>query len=494
MFIYFHQYKFRYDKGQIAPLMILVLVILIIMAMVTVNIYKVAMDKTYSANAVDAGALAAGSVMANVFNAIASSNAEMKKGYELAFYSIQASISIALVYISLASAAAGRSIGLALSASRVSSREPCLAEDLAADAAVEAGVAAGKMKVAASTITSAIIATSALYTAQLYFYGKLRETAAEGRASAIEQGHKFLFYNGGVGSRLPEVIPEGSLWNKSRKDFSRFLDTIDSGNGENGILGTYSFDWADSQGRRHAFTFDSGNGENGILDTYRFDWQDGQGRQHFAESVVRTGQLDAFDLIVTVLPFSVLLGLLLTARGAALASIAFLTLPGSGAVTYYAGGAKLFKTACAIKNRCHHPACKAIWRAVALAGKVVTSAGKWLAGSAITSMVSASIALVLFRLGIIPLRGVPVRDSSMSAPAVLFILCWIDDIIHDRRLRVESTLSQEGADLGLIKTEYPLVKSYSVVDFQGSGKILPKSSPDLSFDASIIETDVIGNR
>jgi hypothetical protein len=61
-------------SGQIAPFLIVVMVILIIAAIATINIGRVAIDKTYSANAADAGALSAATAYASGFNALSQSN------------------------------------------------------------------------------------------------------------------------------------------------------------------------------------------------------------------------------------------------------------------------------------------------------------------------------------------------------------------------------------------------------------------------------------
>ena len=455
MFTYFHQHKCRYDKGQIAPLMILALVILIIMAMVTVNLYKVAMDKTYSANSVDAGALAAGSVMANIFNALGSSNAEMKKGYETSYIGMATSVSLALIYLFWAKGTAILVKALGISAATSVFGSPSTAADFANDASDTVGSAIDSSKSVSSTISSLIFSVSALYAAQLYFYGKLRETAIKGRNSAKEQGHKFLFYNSGVGSRLPETVPGDSSWSKSRKDFSKFMDTIDSEAGS-------------------------------IADKYRFDWQDGQSRAHFVESTVTTQETNTFDLIVTMLPFPELLGLLIACRIMSGSATGLLT----AAKGLYKAASALARGAEAAKD-CGYP-CTAAYIALCLATIGVVGAATGMMVAAVALMVVISILLNVFRLGLLPNRANPVRDDHMGMPVVAFIICWIDDLIHDRHLRVESVLSQEGGDLGLVKTDYPLVRSYSVVDFTGGGSIRP--TPRLNFDPSIAETDVIGSK
>src|SRR3989338_299641 len=106
MLTYFHNHKLRYEKGQLAPFFILILVTLIVMAMVTVNLSKVAFIKTDSSNAVDSGALAAGSAMANLFNTVASSNSQMETQYWAGYVSIQSMFITALGYLDFAMALA----------------------------------------------------------------------------------------------------------------------------------------------------------------------------------------------------------------------------------------------------------------------------------------------------------------------------------------------------------------------------------------------------
>lgn len=60
---------------QISTLFLIIIAVIIAITFVTVNIGKVALDKTYSSNAADAGALSAASVMAYAFNYVANANA-----------------------------------------------------------------------------------------------------------------------------------------------------------------------------------------------------------------------------------------------------------------------------------------------------------------------------------------------------------------------------------------------------------------------------------
>lgn len=85
--------------------------------------------------------------------------------------------------------------------------------------------------------------------------------------------------------------------------------------------------------------------------------------------------------------------------------------------------------------------------------------------------------------GIMPAPSV---DSSSCADALPWIIAWIDDIEHNRLVKVETLQKHEGADLGLWQTRYPDTHSLSWVDFRGGGSIYP---PELKHDASIVKTD-----
>ncbi len=61
-------------SGQIFPFLLVVLVILLVAAVATINIGRVSLDKTCSANAADAGALAAASAWASAFNVLTEIN------------------------------------------------------------------------------------------------------------------------------------------------------------------------------------------------------------------------------------------------------------------------------------------------------------------------------------------------------------------------------------------------------------------------------------
>ncbi|TAM38405.1 hypothetical protein EPN54_04280 [bacterium] len=214
MFTYFHNRKLKYNKGQLAPFFIVIMVAIVIMAMVTVNLSKVALTKTESANAADSGALAAGSIMANVFNSIAKQNAQMEFQYWTFFTSVSVSFTVAVGALAVAAATACSLYG-------------ACAGDVAAN-------------IAWWTMLAIIIAVEAFNIAQNYTLQIIKEKiGVEGRKSAIKAGHQFVFINSGIGSKLKE----GS----QRDDFKNFMNGISH-------LPTYTYSWQDGQGRAHSVT------------------------------------------------------------------------------------------------------------------------------------------------------------------------------------------------------------------------------------------------
>ena len=71
----------RCRRAQIAPFLIAIIVVLIVAIMVTVNLGKVALNKTHTANAADAGALAGATVYDQTLNNIAYQNSVMISTY-----------------------------------------------------------------------------------------------------------------------------------------------------------------------------------------------------------------------------------------------------------------------------------------------------------------------------------------------------------------------------------------------------------------------------
>lgn len=448
MFTYFHNHKLRYEKGQMLPIFIVLLVVVLIMAMMTINLSKVAWIKTESANSADAGGLAAAAVMANTFNALAAQNSALETQYQEFYASVAAQFAIATYHLTSALVKAYAASSAAASASASACPNPCGAAGQAASAAAQAASSAGSLGSFNNTVIAIMISVTAFYIAQQHHYEATREMVEEGRESAIEMGHRFAFTNSGTFGRLPGRIEPDSSWTRSRRDFSNFIDN-----------------------------------QIGHDSIYAFDWIDGQGRNHFVRTQVEIDDVDTYDVQVAKNSFPVELASLLamlysgySAKGNMVAAAAA-----------YAGAALLLTTACACQACCNplSSGCCACWMAACTAavGLLGTGMGSNNTAIIIIALIYPSIATAL--LGLLP--GPIVTDDG--GETALSIICWIDDIIHNREVRVDTWQSHGGLNLGLRQFTYPEIHSFSRLSFRGLGLIYP---PELRHDASIIETDQIG--
>jgi len=485
MLIYFHKNKLRYEKGQLAPFFILILVVLIMMAMVTVNLSKVAFIKTDSSNAVDSGSLAAGSLMANLFNAVAKSNYAMEQDW-LGFYVpviisfVLALVPLTMAYTSLTTAQASYTAAVG-SLQRACSLVGCCfvvkptccvtyySACSAAGTALAAGIAANATALTQLTtfIRSAgglILAIASFTITQYLLYRNIRKMADSEevdekgnvigwRQRAINLGHRFAFINSGIGSKLKEGSPPPSFtdldkMNNFRNEFSQFLDNLS------------------------------------YIAEYTYPWEDEKGREHYVRVKVDIDPVDTFDLQVALLPLAVELAPLV--RSVFLAISAQTSISDS---TRFAGSAS--------GSACTSP-CSAISS---------TQSAIYKNTSALASMASIFPLLAFALAGLSPVRRITDSNglSINNLPDLINppIICWINDIMdhnnpeapHNRLVRVETTQHHQGADLGLWQTKYPDTNSYSLVDFsgEGKGKIRVQSEEDLRHDPSIIDTDTIGS-
>lgn len=454
MFTYFHDHKNKYNKGQLAPVYILVLVIVIIMSMVTVNLSKVAMVKTETANSVDAGALATGAIMANAFNSVAVQNNLMMNAYWSAYMTI--SLSFIFAFYNLVMAYLPASAALTAATGVLALQPPCETSCAALIAIrttyIPLGLAIVKLGTLITTIRAIGVAILFASIAQHYNYLIIKRMAIKGREAAIRNGHGFVFSNSGVGSMLKAgSIPSGVT--------------------------------ADPQGYRDAYvSFLDGIGEN---EHYNYSWKDGQERSHSVDSNVHTDSVDNFKLTVAILP-SLAETALLTGSSF-LAGLAETSLIDTK-LDYVAGGV-FFDTACLAFVCCvpynpyTSPACCPPCTASAVSGKMVIIPG--IAGNtlALSSMTGAFALLVGALAGLLP--G-PTITASGEWDDLMFFDCWINDIEHDHLVRVDTLQTHQGADLGLWKTHYPDTASYAVVDFSGSGSIYP---PNPRYGSDIVEVD-----
>jgi hypothetical protein len=415
MLIYFHRNKANYKKGQIAPFFILILVIIITMALVTLNLSKVAFIKTDTSNAVDSGGLAAGSVMANVFNTVAVSNSQMIAHYWQFYASVSIAFGIALTFLA--------------SALSQACSDPCSA--------------LGKISRFITTTMGIIVTVTAYHIAQLFFYKNIKKIALQGRRQAMEIGQRFAFINSGISPKLkegdpPEEITEQEEKKNYRETFSDFLDDT-----------VKEKDVQDCQDSIE----------------YTYPWKDGQKREHSVRVIVDTEPVNRFELRVTILPLPVELGLLGASLGLA----------------YSARGA--LAAACPCVNpcrRCCRKKCKSgcpccvIWRVQCNRARGLMPA--------IFPLMAAAWA------GLLP--GLTVLFASpCGGDSSILIIAWIDEIVHNRRVRTDTWQKHQGAELGLWETKYPETYSFSIVNFEGNGKI---HRPEPKFDASIEATDQIG--
>jgi hypothetical protein len=440
MFTYFHDHKNKYNKGQLAPVYILVLVIVIIMAMVTVNLSKVAMVKTDTANSVDAGALATGAIMANAFNSVAVQNNLMVNAYWSAYMSISLMFMIAFVKLTMAFMSASTALEKATAA--LALQPPC--ETSCAAAVLMAAtypflVSALKNIASVITTTYAIgISTLAASIAQHYNYLIIRRMAIKGRSSSIRNGHGFVFSNSGIGSKLK------------------------AGSSLSGV--------GDPNGYRDSYVnFLDGIGDN---EYYNYSWKDGQERSHSVDSKVHTDKVDDFKLTVAVLPSLAETALLTASKlllGLVETSLIFVKADYIGAEGEFAFACAEF-ACCVPYNPYTSPACCPSCTAAAVKGKMTLIPAIADNSAALLSMAEVFALLVSAMAGLLP--G-PTITSSGEWDDIMFFDCWISDIDHDHLVRVDTTQSHQGADLGLWKTSYPDTASYAIVDFSGKGSIYP---------------------
>lgn len=456
MFTYFHKNKFLGNKkGQLVPLFIIIIVVLVIMAFVTVNLSKVASIKTESANAADAGAVAGGAVMANVFNAIAQSNSEM----EAAFWEFYATcMGLFAIAEGLLLAGLVELFEAELQATRAQTtlNSSC---DQVCDAEAK-GLLAGLAEAAGKNILTqtynsavmAIIITITAYSIATYFhYQLIREMAEKGRKSALKMAYQFAFTNSGIGAKLKEGVPPDDMTDPDsrrnyRTEFSKAMKVFSEEDYEPPSEITYS-------------------------------WKDGQNRSHSVRVGVGIDKVDTFKLKITVLPWEAEEALLLLGTSVV---VAFL----------YSAGAALLMGSCicwACKDIPYVGAfCRACWYVLCYAGKILIMAGLLLNKIAIFKFQAAWAALLIAAAGLTP--GPIIRDDS--GDVLWATICWIDDVVHNRKVQVDVWQHHEGLDTGLWQTNYPDTYSYSLIDFSGNGKIHP---PNIRFDTSIIDTDTIGS-
>jgi len=494
MLKFFYKNKSRYEKGQVAPYFIVLIVVIIIMAMVTVNLSKVALIKTETSNAADAGAIAAGSAMASLFNSLAQANSYMITAYEEFYVEVSVLFAEALVYLISAHTSVTTAVTALTTAqteldaalTEISSAEGyaypipgvALAETYAAIASVGAAMAAMGEAVAAmaaaitslgsfiETMYSILISVTAFWGAQWYIYCNLRDVAEEGRYSTLKMGHGYAFSNSGTAGKLTD----------SQKDnFEDFTDAISD--------------------------------DDTPAETYTYSWSDGQGRGHSVTTNVTTQLLDHFQLQVTVLPFPVeeadLIAIIVmgnaleTTITTVKANIVRLEIEMAIVEILLWIAVVLLGVAQVCEACSKNPYCAACWVIASTAAEVLLAVADGMVADAaaevgvsigtLTATYATFIALYAMIAaawaGLLP--GYVV-DSYSCEDAWTWIICWIDEVVHDRLVTVSCSQGHGGGDYGFWQTSYPSTYSAATVNFQGNGDIY---EPVLRHDASIISVE-----
>ena len=506
MFIYFNENKCAYHKGQLAPFFIVFIIIIIIASLVTINIGKIAKTKTYSANSVDAGVLAAASTMASAFNYIAVANSSMKVNYQ--YFIGLASISFVMGYWQMTAAMTATNTAFGAETTACANVvccpggvhcNTCPAFGIACEAAeVALGTAIAELGSFHGTMVNLIVQVTGYWMLQYFFYRMIRDNINDYHQSAIDSGHSFNFSNSGISSKLRGCrLEDSSLCDACEDACERdckarcgnrddYDDDDKEAEPKKVIAGGYCFVFeasgdaslnigkpfkdeyddcmdactreelncliADCDSQRAEYQLWVKNNTkdvpSGTIRTY--SWFDEQGRSHDVASQVMIDSVDDYDLRTTLLPFPAEIALLWVAADAADTAIATLT--------------SAEADACLLTF-----ACEAV-------GQIVGANAPEAVGR-ITSGIA--------HVGLAP--G-PMFPSSSDTDAWPYLITWIDDVHHNFLVDVYQTQRHQGADLGVWSTEYPLVTSSSRANFAGTGKI---HNPNPYYDATITLTDFL---
>ncbi|MDD4953397.1 MAG: pilus assembly protein TadG-related protein [Candidatus Omnitrophica bacterium] len=459
MFTYFHENKFfGNQKGQLTALFIVIIVVLVIMAMVTVSLTKVSFMKTESSNATDSAALATGAVMANIFNSIVQANDDMEAKYQQFLITVSAEFAAAQLALLLGETQVEASLNTSQQTKKSCSDQNC-------PDTVESMVAAGQeslaknyiMETFLSLVESIIVTITAYSIGTFYYYKSIRKMAEEGRNSAIKMGHQFAFMNSGIGGKLKEGKPPAEVTDPDarrnyRDEFSKFMDIFS-------------------------------NEDLVPANEYTYSWIDGSGGKHYIKSKVETEKLDTFKLKITAMPWEAEIALLMLGTGVGILFLYSLggVFYGVGCICYALSSAfSWFPPLKAAFEVCQYVAC--------LAGNLSIISGNFVNKYVEYQLNGVRAALLIASLGVFP--GFTIRDDS--GDVMWATICWLEDIVHDRKVRVDTWAYHEGTDMGLWQAKYPQTHSYSIIDFTNNCKIYPPDDENKKHDPSIVATDVIG--
>jgi len=291
--------------------------------------------------------------------------------------------------------------------------------------------------VAITGITGAALALIAFQAKQFFYYKTMKEQAIKGREDAIKAAYRYAFLNSGISSKLKGCqLEETGLCDDCEDGCER---DCKGECGEDSIcLDTCSREELtclvnNCQSQQADFQLELK--DVGSAPTAEYSWLDGQERDHKVHVGVETEEVGTYSLKVPLSPTAGLLTLLYLARAQAV----------------IAGG---WCNCCPLGEIYIVPAAKLV-----------------------------TIETLAVLAGLVPAWNFDASGFAM----VMFPICWVRDIGHNRLLAVTTWQEHEGQDYGLMgQTEYPHIESYSQVDFRGDGDIDP---PRPYFDATIIETD-----
>ena len=473
MFIYFNENKCAYHKGQLAPFFIVFIIIIIIASLVTINIGKIAKTKTYSANSVDAGVLAAASTMASAFNYIAVANSSMKVNYQ--YFIGLASISFVMGYWQMTAAMTATNTAFGAETTACANVvccpggvhcNTCPAFGIACEAAeVALGTAIAELGSFHGTMVNLIVQVTGYWMLQYFFYRMIRDNINDYHQSAIDSGHSFNFSNSGISSKLRGCrLEDSSLCDACEDACERDC------RGRCGRRADYDDDDKDDyddcmdactreelnclvancQSHRAEYQLwvknNTDDVPSGTIRTY--SWLDEQGRSHDVATQVMIDSVDDYDLRTTILPFPAEIALLVISMIAANTAVGTLTT---------AEGMACSQSCAAIGTTTGSEAPQA-----------------WALGTSIAAHVG--------------LAPGPMFPSSSDTDAWPYLITWIDDVHHNFLVDVYQTQRHQGADLGVWSTEYPLTTSSSRANFAGTGDIY---HPDPYYDSTMILTDFL---
>ena len=295
--------------------------------------------------------------------------------------------------------------------------------------------------VAITAIKAAMVALIAFQVRQFFYYKIMKEQAIDGRDSAIEAAYRYAFLNSGISSKLKSCRLEDTglcddceeaCQRNCQEECGDDSDCLD-------ICSRKELNCLVDNCQSQQAEFQLWLKDIGSPPTAEYTWLDGQERDHKVYVGVDTEEVGTYELKLPALPTAALLVFLHAA--------------------FIGAGVALGACACCPTT--------------AVVG-----------AEAATTVTVDTLAVLA---GLIPAWEFDASGLAM----VMFPICWVTDINHDRLLAVTTRQEHEGQDYGVMgRTTYPRIESYSQVDFRDNGEIY---SPNPYFDATIIKTDASGD-